>query len=500
MEYLVTSQEMKRYDENTIEKIGIPALVLMERAALGICEEVQKACSRLGAKVCILCGTGNNGADGLAAARILCTRGYRVDVVITGDPEKATTQWQQQNRILQNYAVRTGSKIPDQEYDIWIDALFGVGLSREVTGSFRERIEQLNGKKGIKIAVDIPSGVCADDGKILGAAVKADLTVSFGFLKRGLFFYPGCTYVGRVIKKEIGIDAVSFGENLPEMFCYTEKAADLLPERDPGGNKGTFGKVLLAAGSRNMAGAAVLSAGSGYASGAGMVKVITPECNRLILQSTVPEALFTPWEDSPDCVSEADLAWADVLVVGPGLGKKPEAFKILERMLSGSDKPLLIDADGLNLLAERSSLQEMLAMQTQAGRAVVLTPHVMELSRLLKTGVPEIKKEPVAAARKLAGCLGCIVVSKDARTIICGKNGAVCLNKDGNSGMATAGSGDVLAGVLAGLLAQGMDPFKAACIGTYWHAKAGDAAAKTKGERSVSASALIAYLAEACCF
>ena len=189
MEYLVTSQEMKRYDENTIEKIGIPALVLMERAALGICEEVQKACSRLGAKVCILCGTGNNGADGLAAARILCTRGYRVDVVITGDPEKATTQWQQQNRILQNYAVRTGSKIPDQEYDIWIDALFGVGLSREVTGSFRERIEQLNGKKGIKIAVDIPSGVCADDGKILGAAVKADLTVSFGFLKRGLFFY-----------------------------------------------------------------------------------------------------------------------------------------------------------------------------------------------------------------------------------------------------------------------------------------------------------------------
>lgn len=498
MEYLVTSQEMKRYDEITIEKIGIPALVLMERAALGVCEEVQKVCGAEETKVCILCGIGNNGADGLAAARILCSRGYRVDVVIAGDPEKATPQWQQQRRILQNYAVRTGSKIPEQEYDIWIDALFGVGLSREVTGSFRNLIEQLNGKKGIKIAADIPSGVCADDGAVLGAAVRTDLTVTFGFLKRGLFFYPGCSYAGKVIKKEIGIDKTSFGDNLPEMFCYTEKVAELLPDRAPDGNKGTFGKVLLAAGSRNMAGAAVLSAESCYASGVGMVKVITPECNRLILQSTVPEALFAPWEDCPECVSGADIAWADVLAVGPGLGKGPEACKIMERVLSCSDKSLLIDADGLNLLAERSSLQEMLAIQTQMGRTIILTPHVMELSRLLKIDISEIKKEPAAAARKLADRLGCIVVSKDAGTIICSRDGAICLNRTGNSGMATAGSGDVLAGVLAGLLAQGMDPFRAACVGTYWHGKAGDAAARAKGERSMRASTLITYLADAC--
>ena len=496
MEYLVTADEMKQYDKTTIEEIGIPSLVLMERAALSVYEEILRLypqdgqeCKKL--HVLVLAGCGNNGADGLALARMLSGR-CAVEVAILGNQEKATAEWKTQYDILQNFPVRTGRKPEREEYDILIDAIFGVGLSREVTGEYAERIAWFNGMKGFKIAVDVPSGIHSDTGRSLGCAAKADLTVCFAFGKRGLYFYPGCEYAGRVVVKDIGIEEVAFGKRTPGMFRYTEKIRELLPARENGGNKGTFGKALMAAGSRNMAGAAVLAAKSCYRTGAGMVKVLTPECNRVILQTAVPDALLaTELPDDP-----AGMEWPDVLAIGPGLGTDENAYRKLRIFLEKSSLPLVIDADGLNLISMHQELREQVKAQGAAGRSIILTPHAGELARLCKTTIAQVKEAPVEMAVRLAQELNCVIVSKDARTLICSKEGPVCMNTTGNSGMAVAGSGDVLTGILAGLLAQGMTARKAAEVGVYLHGLAGDAAAVRLGAYGMTAVDLAEAVAE----
>lgn len=500
MEYLVTAEEMKRYDAVTIRKIGIPSLVLMERAALAVMEEIAAVCQE--GTALILAGTGNNGGDGLALARLLAERGFQVEVLVCGDPGRATEEWKKEASILSNYPVKfepegmsPGRKPLRKEYTVLVDALFGVGLSREVTGEYRERIEQFNGLCGYKVAVDIPSGIHSDTGRICGCAVKADLTVCLGIGKRGLYLYPGCEYCGAVKVKEIGIGKAAFRDSLPGMFRYTEEIEKLLPPRKGSGNKGTFGKVLLAAGSRNMAGAAVLAARGCYGSGAGMVRVATPECNRTILQAAVPEALLWTYEEEREGLpSKPDLDWADVLAAGPGLGTGECAYQLLRYMLEQSGKPLVIDADGLNLLAKHPSLMELAASQGRAGRKMVLTPHMGELSRLTGESIAEIRLHPAESVMGLAGKLHCVVAGKDARTFICQEGRPVCLNTTGNSGMATAGSGDVLAGMIAGLLAQGMEAFEAASAGVYWHGMSGDAAAAVSGEYGVTASGILEHM------
>lgn len=548
MEYLVTAEEMKRYDRITVQEIGIPSMVLMERAALAVMEEIlaytqgQEAqyCRRLsdggfwentrpGAcpdrTVLILAGCGNNGGDGLALARLLSEKGFDVEVTVCGNPAKATPEWKLQADLLRHYPVKfavdsalSGRKPSGGEYTVLVDALFGVGLSREITGTYAEQIAAFNSLRGYKIALDLPSGVHSDDGRVMGCAVEADLTVSLGLEKRGMYLYPGAAYCGRIRNKEIGIGKQAFRDKEPQMFCYTEGLEKLLPPRRKDGNKGTFGKVLLAAGTLNMAGAALLAARSCYRSGAGMVKVLSPECNRLILQAAVPEALFravgaagdtglsgetfacgasvceTVTDDSYAQALAADLEWADVLAIGPGLGTDKRASSLLKCFLRQSDKPMVIDADGLNLLAGDPGLWKELAARTAGGRKVILTPHLGELSRLSGESVGEIKSHLAESVLGLAERLGCVVVGKDARTIVGCPGGPLCLNRTGNSGMGTAGSGDVLTGILAGLLAQGMEAFEAAAVGVYWHGLAGDAAAEASGEYAVTASDIIAHM------
>lgn len=489
MKYLVTAEEMQRYDANCIERIGIPAMVLMERAALSAFERVQIYCTDAdrGARTAlIMAGIGNNGGDGLALARLLCEAGVRTEVWIVGNTEKASGQWKKQREILKSYPVEMSTKPAMGEYTVIIDALFGIGLSREITGEFREAVEVFNRLSGYRIALDIPSGVNADSGSILGCAVRADETVTFGFCKRGLILYPGCEYAGKVTVAEIGISERSFFGEGPGMFAYDEAPKALLPERTRSGNKGTFGKVLLIAGSRNMAGAAILAAKSAYRIGAGMVKVITLKENRVILQETIPEALLGTAEDLNE-----SLIWADVVAIGPGLGKDDEAFGCLKRVIDGCDKPLLIDADGLNLLAEHQECMERLAEREQAGRELVLTPHIGELSRLTGETVTRLKENPVEYGCRLAAKLHGVVVAKDARTFVCGGGVPVCVNISGNSGMATAGSGDVLAGVIAGLMAQGQSSLEAARSGVYIHGLAGDAVSARLGEHACMAGDIV---------
>ncbi|MDR2045352.1 MAG: NAD(P)H-hydrate dehydratase [Clostridium sp.] len=498
MEYLVTAREMKRYDEETVSRIGIPALVLMERAALETAREVERRCpAKQGGKdpasgVLVLAGCGNNGADALALSRLLCERGYAVEVVLAGQEEKASPEWKIQRAILANYPVRIGRKPQGREYTVLIDGLLGVGLNREVSGEFAERIHFFNACRGLKIALDLPSGVHTDTGRVMGCAVRADLTVTFAFAKRGLFLFPGREYAGEVVRKEIGIGENSFFGRPPGMFRYTQAPGSLLPARPVSGHKGVFGRVLLVAGAENMAGAAVLSGTGAYRTGAGMVKLLSVRANRAVLQSSLPEALFATAEEL-----EESMDWADVIGVGPGLGRKPEALEILGRILRESFLPLVIDADGLNLLGENPGLQEELALQGEKGRKVILTPHLGELSRLTGIKAAQLKEDMAEYAMNLARRLHCVVVGKGAATLVCREGEPLCLNTAGNSGMATAGSGDVLTGIIAGLLAQGMGDFPAASVGVYLHAKAGEAAAKRLGEYGLMAGDLAQGIAAA---
>ncbi len=500
MEYLVTAREMKRYDANTIEKIGIPPMVLMEHGAMAVERCIrERDWGHPGgpgpgerARVLIVAGTGNNGADGLALARLLTQEGEggscQVDVWCVGDASRATEQWRAQRRILEHYPVRLLEADPGGEYDLVVDALFGVGLTREISGIWAEAVGRINRRGGIKIAIDMPSGIDSDTGRVLGCAVKADRTVTFGFCKRGLRLRPGCGYAGEISVCPIGITPLSFFGEEPGMFCLEEPGEKLLPGRDPWGNKGTFGKVLLVAGSRNMAGAAVLAGRAAYRTGCGMVKLISPEENRVILQEALPEALY----GTAGQLQES-LAWADVIALGPGLGQDDKAKECLEAVVEEGEKPLLIDADGLNLLAADGGLCQKLALQR--GREVVLTPHVGELARLLHSTVPEIQEGLWEQGRSLAQELHAVVVAKDAQTFVCRGEGPLCMNGKGNSAMATAGSGDVLAGIIASLLAQGMPAFEAACAGVRIHALAGEKASRIRGEHACMAGDIIGGLA-----
>lgn len=516
MKYLVTSEEMKKYDTYTINEIGIPGDVLMERAALFSAGLILDYCNRQkkepeSFKVLIVCGQGNNGGDGLAVARLLLDNKCNVSVCFVGNFDKASPEVTRQLHILEKYNVIPSHVFPQSEYDVIVDALFGIGLNREITGEYGNVIDRMNQAAGWKLALDIPSGVDATKGNIWGKAFRADVTATFAYGKRGLFFYPGAEYAGEIKVGEIGITERSFDEGKPEMYIYDENPAVILPKRNPAGNKGTFGKVLAITGSKGMAGAAVLCAKAAFRAGAGMVKVITTYDNREILQKSVPEAMFmgydteepkercriqTTWEDE----LKKSMEWADCIVAGPGLGKSDKSKELFKQLLLGdiaglSKKTIVFDADALNLIAENDELKQLVRENVKEKKqTIVMTPHIAELARLLNKSVSEVKMDFVKAARTAAANYNCIMVCKDARTLVCEKEGPIFLNNSGNSGMATAGSGDVLAGIIAAFYAAGNNGIKQATYGVYLHGKAGDYAAVQKGEAALMASDIIEAL------
>jgi NAD(P)H-hydrate epimerase len=486
-QYLVTAEEMQRYDTCTINRIGIPSMVLMERAALAALEEIERRRGPLtGQNILVLAGPGNNGADALALSRLFAGRGANVDVVCRAESTGTKKEWLAWKSILEYYPVRIGRNPQPKEYTILIDGLFGSGLNRDMTGDYADYIKYFNQSHGYKVALDMPSGIHTDSGKVMGTAAKCDLTVTFAFPKRGLCLPPGKAYAGEVVCKDIGIGEEAFNGQPPQMYRYVEGTENLLPTRDPEGNKGTFGKVLVVAGSRNMAGAAILAGRGAFRSGAGMVKLLSSPDNRDILQTAVPEALFGTQEDW-----DTSLMWADCIAAGSGLGRSEEAVEWISKLITDSDLPLLLDGDALTLLTEHRELGDRLANAGTQGRSIILTPHMGELSRLLRVPMERLKEERVAYVRQLAGQYHCVVIGKDSVTAICGETGPVCLHTAGNSGMATAGSGDVLAGIVAGLLSQIPDPFEAAVRGVYLHGRAGDAAAQAIGEAPLMASDII---------
>lgn len=520
MEYYVNHQQMKAIDQYSIQNVGIPSLVLMERAALAVAERIMEIISPDQGRILSICAMGNNGADGLAVARILKLKGYDTAVCCMGSSEKATEEWKTQYQILLHLGIactflsdcnreQIGEYIKEEKAAVLVDALFGIGLTREIKGSYKEFICGMN-ESGIPIvSVDIPSGIDSDCGKIAGAAVKAQETITFGRKKLGQIFYPGAEYCGHLTVCEIGFAPEAVKKAGYDAFGLTrEDLHTWLKPRPADSHKGTFGKILVIAGSKNMAGAAVFSARAAYRMGCGLVKVHTVEENRSCMHQMVPEAILSVYEDAAyekpfytdkkDLVKEnrameqlkQDCEWADVIVFGPGMGKKNHVHVILKELLFQTSCPLILDADGLRVLAEHKNWYQQLSER------IIVTPHLGEMSALTGLRIAEIQQNPVETAQKFADENGCICVLKGARTIVAKKGTPYYLNTSGCSAMATAGSGDVLTGILAGYLAEGHSTMEAASYGVFTHGLAGEAACMEYGERSVMATDLIEALGQ----
>ena len=513
MKYLLTGAEMTQADHYTSEVIGLPSIVLMERAALSMAEELQKRFPDP-VRVTVLAGRGNNGADGIAVGRLLMDRGYPVSFILMKGRIPEGSNMAVQLKVIESYNADVLIYEPGRQMIfrtspvILVDGLFGTGLARPVSGDYALAVGEVNAlheeKKLYTASVDIPSGISSDDGSVMGCAVMSDLTVTFAFYKRGQFFYPGAAFCGELVRREIGITMRSLLHK-PDMFLYdTEKITDLLPPRDRAGNKGTFGKVLILAGSSGMCGAALLCARAAFAAGAGMVKVFTPEENRVILQTALPEAMMTACSpDDPAALKEQlekDLSWADLCAAGPGIGRGLYAENILKALFGILEenraliRGLVLDADGLWMTGKDPGLSSALSARFYPEQ-MIMTPHLGEFAHLAGMSIEEAGKSRIDTARRLAKSYKSVILCKDARTIAAApSDDRIFLNQFGTSGMATAGSGDVLTGICAGFLAAGMDAFDAACAAVSAHARAGEAAAASLGEISMTAGDILSFL------
>lgn len=494
MNYIASREEMQNIDCFSIEKIGIPGIVLMEKAALAM-EEIFLDRVPTDSRILIVTEKGNNGGDGLALGRLLLEEGYQVDFYEVGVIPHDSESHQIQKNILSQMDVEFLMKFPENDYDVIVDAIFGVGLKRDVAGRHKDVIERLNQMPGLKVAVDVPSGVDASTGQILGIGFRADITITFGLSKIGLLLYPGADYSGEVIVKEIGFPGKAVEEIAPKMISYTKEDLSRLPERKTWSHKGTYGKVLLIAGEKDMAGAAIFSAKAAYKSGSGLVRLFSCEENRVILQNQIPEAILTTYDSEetamellPEC-----LSWASVIGIGPGIGRSVFAKKLVRTVLKTAKAPLVIDADGLNCLSELLKEEEMQILFKEYEGGMILTPHLKEMSRLLSMPVDEIRKNLPEAAGKMAD-KGHVVVLKDVRTIVTDASIPAYINLSGNNGMAVGGTGDVLTGIICGFLAGGLSHLEAARLGVYCHGLAGDEAVKEKGEYGLLAGDLPEYL------
>ncbi|HIS62370.1 MAG TPA: NAD(P)H-hydrate dehydratase [Candidatus Scybalomonas excrementigallinarum] len=489
MKYAISGAKMQKVDQQFIKHIGIPSLVLMERAALGVTRRLfEHYCLK---RCLIVVGSGNNGADGLAIARQLMEQGIVPEIYCCGTLEKATEEFKVQYGILKNLGANFIEQLEKKPYTVVVDAIFGVGLKREVTGHYKEVICFLNGLSCPKVSVDLPSGVEATTGNIFGCAIKAHRTITFGFYKQGLFFYPAAEYAGIVELEEAGFHASCLSSVEEEAYVYEREDVErLLPIRKPWGNKGTYGKLLIVAGGDTMAGAAYLSAYAAYQAGCGMVKVCTGERNRQILLTKLPELLLSSFETKEEAIARVreGLSWADVVVFGSGMGRNEITLSLLRLLLEESKCPLVFDADGITMLEnEKWRLKE-------AKCDIIITPHLKEFSVLSSIPMDKIKENLVKTARDFCEEYPIICALKDARTVVTKQAESAYINRSGNSGMATAGSGDVLGGIIGSLLAQGMEPMKAATLGVYIHGLAGDVAKERLGEYSMTAGNIAEHL------
>lgn len=500
---LLTSDQSKRIDAKAVE-LGVPVLRLMENAAIQLVKVIQRKAPE--GKIVLFCGRGNNGGDALAATRLLRKAGRDTVTVVLAPGDTVLSEAAQWNaRKLLEKRIDVQYIATDEELEaafalcenasLFVDALFGTGLTRPPEGLFARTIRYMNESSVPVLSVDVPSGIDADDGSIQGEAVRADTTVALHAPKIGQILYPARSCCGTLQVVDIGIS----DDMNPIDACEMLTPADvrtLIPARNDNAHKGTCGHVLLMAGSRGMAGAGELAANGCMRSGAGKTTLACPQSLLNTYMYKLTEVLLQPLPDDGQgtlgrqALSSLSklLEGKDVLAVGPGWGRSMDLPAILQALLAQIKIPCVIDADGLTALARVPDYRRALPTDT------VLTPHPGEMSRLTGISVGEIVRDPIRHCRDFARRAECVVVLKGGCTVIADKFGRTTLNMTGNSGMATAGSGDVLTGVIAALIAQGLSPYNAARTGVWIHGRAGDFAVRTKGRMGLIASDLIESL------
>lgn len=503
MQRALTAAQMREAEQSAEAKHGMPSGLLMENAGRGLAE-VARSVAGEGGRFAVLCGPGNNGGDGFVAARFLRESGARVAVALVGDAAKLTPEARRNVTALLGYGVTVVAvdALPELgRGDVVVDALFGTGLSRAPAGPFAEAIARIARwrEAGAKVvAADVPSGLQSDTGEAFEPCVVADVTVSFGFLKRGQVLEPGASLCGELRRVDIGMgDAAARDITGPELLLVEESdARGVLPVRRQDSHKGTYGHVLVVAGSRGKSGAAAMVARSALRSGAGLVTVATRGDVLDVVLGYAPEVMGIPL-DASGPLGPADLEAVvaaaekkDALVIGPGIPRGPETTAFLGELLARIDCPAVLDADALNAVSED------LSVLRRAKAPLLLTPHPGEMSRLSGKSTKEVQAHRVMLAREFAMAHGVTLVLKGARTLIAHSDGSVYVNPTGNPGMATGGSGDVLSGVCGALLAQGLRLPEAAWTAVYAHGLAGDLAARKRGMMGLVATDIIKGLCD----
>jgi len=503
---VTTAAEMRLMDEKTIKECGLPGVVLMESAGRGAAVLARERFGDpSGRRLAIVAGRGNNGGDGLVMARVFAGWGAEVRVFLLGSRDRVGGD----ARINLDVALKMGLEVVEilkeadlarmdlAAADLVVDAILGTGLSAEVEGLYRAAIERINAAGRPVVAVDLPSGVDADTGRILGAAVRADLTVTFGFPKVGHFLPPGEARVGRLEVVDIGIPPHVVAEVGPKIELLVEDSLKgLLPPRPVDSHKGRYGHVLIVAGSTGKTGAAALAALAAARSGAGLVTLAVPASLNVILEQKVTEVMTEPLPEAEPGFLAPQAAervlelceGKNVLAVGPGLSTRPGAARTVQDLVVSSDLPLVLDADGLNALAGSTELLK------KVRHGAVLTPHPGEMARLTGQTAAAIQADRLAAASGFAAAHGVFLVLKGYRTAIGAPDGRLFLNTTGGPHLASGGMGDLLTGMVAGLAAQGLTLLDAARLAVYVHGLAADEAARAKGGVGLLASDVLSWL------
>lgn len=501
---VVTAKEMAEMDRYAIEKIGIPGMVLMENAGRKVVSVIKEMLGTVENKnIIIFCGKGNNGGDGYVVARDLLNMGANVQTYLVGRFEDVKDDAKRNLLILKSlgYGVLQISRLEHIESHMGahlvVDALLGTGVKGALKGFMSEIADHVNKIDAPIVAIDLPSGVETDTGAVSGACVRASATITMAFVKRGLLLSPGREHAGRVVVADIGIPKSIIKERTVKCFRVDRKyIKNVLPQRTSDTFKNRCGQVFLLAGSVGLTGAAALSSEAVLRIGAGMAMLGIPKSLNSIIEEKLTEVMSMPLPEtdaqslsfeSKKMVAER-FPWANVLALGPGLSTHGDSTKLVKWILRNFDKPIVLDADAINCIAEQSEVLK------RAKGPLILTPHPGELSRLIGLSTKEILADPIEVVQKHARNLNVILVLKGAPTIIGSPDGYVFINSTGNPGMATAGMGDVLTGVIAGLVAQGMSPLDGALAGVYLHGLAGDISKSKMGEAGLIAGDVLQNL------
>lgn len=491
---VVTAQEMRQIDQQTIEHIGIPGAVLMEHAGSAVVRVLRQQfaeCKNIG----IVVGKGNNGGDGLVVARQLAHAGKPIQIFLVSPPESFAGDALINLQIAQELGLPITPVLSEANLDelksqivsadLIVDSIFGTGLRGSVRGFIGDVIKCINGSGKPVIAIDLPSGLSADTGIAEGACIQANYTVTMGLPKRGNLIQPGGTLTGQLEVADIGFPPrVIDAQNIQINWTQPSDAMRLLPSRPSHSHKGTYGRVFVAAASTGMTGAAALTSAGALRAGAGLVTLGTPKSLNPILEVKLTEVMTLPLPETAEGslaleakshIIETVERTQSVLAIGPGLSQHPETVSLVHSLVRENDTPTVIDADGINALSKSEDILSSLSPQT------VLTPHPGEMARLIGETVETLERDRIGIAQQFAQAHNVTLVLKGAPTAIARGNGEVWINSTGNAGMATGGMGDVLTGLIAGLIAQKVSPFDAAVLGVYLHGLAGDIVAESIG-------------------